>query len=101
MEKAKTKRRKTILLVLLLIPAALALVLGGAYLYADNKPDIRQGYEKSIQTGGEIEAKYMANGPYEVSMHEDTVLLEFGKFIVYYPTELESTLLFWKAVKLV
>ena len=32
----------------------------------------------------------MANGPYEVSIHEDATLLDFGKFTVYYPTELET-----------
>lgn len=38
-----------------------------------------------------MKKKYMENGPYEVSTHEDTVLQQFGKFIVYYPTELETS----------
>ena len=42
------------------------IVIGvGLYLYADNKADIMQGYEKSIETGGEIEARYLQHGEYE------------------------------------
>ncbi|MCH3987238.1 MAG: hypothetical protein LKG56_00125 [Lachnospiraceae bacterium] len=53
-----------------------------------SRPAAPKDYQKKVQTGGAIEAKYMANGACEVSKHEDARLLEFGKFIVYYPTEL-------------
>lgn len=55
-----------------------------------NRPAAPTDYQATTITGGEIEAKYMANGPYEVSIHEDATLLDFGKFTVYYPTELET-----------
>ena len=90
MKKAKTKRSKTILLVLLLIPVALALVLGGAYLYADNKADIRQGYEKSIQTGGEIEASFLQHGGFETKKTTDKAEDPIKKYTIYYPAELET-----------
>ena len=57
---------KRVLLILLLIPVVIAAILGGLYLYADNKPDIINGYEKSIQTGGSLEAQYLQHGAYDV-----------------------------------
>ena len=56
-----------------------------------NRPAAPADYQKTVQTGGDIEKKYMANGPYEVSTYENAVLQEFGKFIVYYPSELETS----------
>lgn len=55
-----------------------------------NRPVVPKNYQSKVQTGGDIEKKYMANGTYEVSPLENTVLQEFGKFIVYYPKELET-----------
>lgn len=53
-------------------------------------PVAPNNYQSKIQTGGDIEKKYMANGSYEISTLENAVLQEFGKFIVYYPKELET-----------
>lgn len=53
-------------------------------------PVVPKNYQSKVQTGGEIEKKYMANGSYEVSTLENAVLQEFGKFIIYYPKELET-----------
>lgn len=54
------------------------------------RPAAPEDYQQTTQTGGAIETKYMANGPYEVSFRESTVLLDLGKFLVYYPSELET-----------
>ena len=56
-----------------------------------SRPAVPNDYQQKTETGGSIEAKYIANGPHEVSMHEDVTLLDFGKFSVYYPKELESS----------
>lgn len=58
---------------------------------AGSRPAAPTDYQQTVQTGGEIEANYMANGSYEVSMREDAVLQEFGKYIVYYPSALETS----------
>lgn len=55
-----------------------------------SRPAAPNNYQSKVQTGGNIEKKYMANGSYEVSTLENAVLQEFGKFIVYYPKELEN-----------
>lgn len=56
-----------------------------------SRPAAPADYQQTVQTGGDIEKKYMADGPCKVSMHEDAVLQEFGKFIVYYPSEMETS----------
>lgn len=55
-----------------------------------NKPVAPDNYQQITQTGGALERKYIANGPYAVSKIEEPVLQEFGKHIVYYPSSLES-----------
>ena len=63
-----------------------------------NKPAAPTDYQIKTQTGGEIEQKFMANGPYEVAVHEDATLLDFGKFSVFYPTELETSSKKWPVI---
>ena len=48
-------------------------------------------YMQDTETGGSIEAKYMAAGGYEVSTYEEPTLQGFSKYTIYYPTELETT----------
>lgn len=45
-------------------------------------------YQTKTETGGEVEACYMASGPYEVSSYEEPVLQGFGKYSLYYPSQL-------------
>lgn len=69
----------------------LIIVIGSAILIVLwKRPAAPEDYQQTTQTGGAIETKYMANGPYEVAFREDAVLLDFGKFLVYYPSELET-----------
>lgn len=72
-----------ILLGLFVIGFILLKILG-------NRPAAPADYQQTVQTGGAIEKKYMENGPYEVSLYESAVLQEFGKFLLYYPTALET-----------
>lgn len=54
------------------------------------KPAAPTDYQQHTTTGGIIEAKYLANGPYEVASREDAILQEFGKFLTFYPSSLEK-----------
>ncbi len=56
-----------------------------------NLPSAPTDYQKTVQTGGEIEAKYMVSGAYEVSAYEETVLQGFERYILYYPDELAES----------
>ena len=78
---------KIIGLVLLAIIAIGVIILK----ILSNRPAAPADYQQTVQTGGDIERKYMGSGGYEVSVREDAVLQQFGKFIVYYPAELETT----------
>ncbi len=66
-----------ILIVLLFVKAALT-------------PMVPNDYIESTKTGGNIEAKYLKMGKYEVSYFEEETDELFKKYEVYYPSELES-----------
>ena len=84
------KHMKKILKVLGNVVLVLAVGLVGVYLYADNKPDIRKGYQKSIETGGDIEAKYLHNGEYQTKKTTAKAEDPIKKYTIYYPAELET-----------
>jgi predicted peptidase len=63
-----------------------------AYKFLTTPPEIMapEDYETSVHTGGEIEAKYLAHGTFEVSYFEEETSEEWAKYEVYYPKALES-----------
>lgn len=71
----------------------LAVIIGIIALlkYLGSRPAAPADYQQRIETGGEIEAKYMANGSFEVSVYEEPVLQVFKKYVIYYPAELETS----------
>ena len=79
---------KKILKIIVLILLALLLCLAALFVYLSKRPAAPVNYQNEIQTGGEIEEKYMSNGTYEVSTYEEAVLQDFEKYILYYPSEL-------------
>lgn len=60
------------------------------YLWADNAPVIYKGYNGNIETGGEIEEKYLQNGEYDTSEITEKEEKPIKKYTVFYPRELES-----------
>lgn len=81
---------KKVLKIIGIVLLAVIVIGGIALKLLGSRPAAPKDYQRTTQTGGEIEAKYLANGPHEVSVHEDATLLNFGKFTVYYPSELEA-----------
>ena len=90
-KKPKMKTWKKVVIGLAVVPVVLAAVLGGWYYYTDNKADIKSGYNKEIETGGEIEAKYLLGGDLKVKKttfkEEDPI----KKVSVFYPEEMETS----------
>ena len=87
-EKTKKKKGwKIVLLVLAIIAAALVCL----YLYADNKKDIKEGYNLAIETGGALEAKYLAGGGLTTKKFTARAEDPIKKYTVYYPEELEGS----------
>lgn len=80
---------KTTLRVLGIILLVVVLLGASLFIYLKNKSAAPKDYQKNTELGGEIEKKYMANGAYEVVKKEEGTLLSFGKFLVFYPKELE------------
>lgn len=71
----------------------LVIIIGFVVLlkYLGSRPAAPKDYQQSVETGGEIEAAYMSNGSFEVSVYEEPVLQVFKKYVIYYPAELETT----------
>lgn len=87
-EKPKKKKGwKIVLLILAILSAALV----GVYLYADNRKDINEGYNLEIETGGTLEAKYLAGGGLSVKKFTAKAEDPIKKYTVYYPEKLESS----------
>ena len=74
--------------ILLLIGIAVIIVL---LKYAAGRPAAPTDYQRNVETGGEIEAAYLAGGSFEVSVYEEPVLQVFKKYVIYYPAELETS----------
>ena len=55
-------------------------------------------YQSTVETGGEIESKYISNGPYAVSSHEDGALQVFEKYLTFYPSALEESSQKWPVI---
>ena len=73
--------------VLLVLAAAVLLFLR----YIGSRPAAPDNYQRSVQTGSALEAKYMAGGRFDVSVYEEPVLQVFKKYVIYYPVELETS----------
>lgn len=71
-------------IVLLVVVAIIAVLL----VYLAKRPAVPNDYTSKVKTGGDIEAKYLAMGPYEVSYLEQSALQDFKKYEIYYPTEI-------------
>lgn len=76
-------------LALAIVIVAVALV--AMYLWEDNKPDIRRGYQAQIETGGALEARYLETGPFETSRFAARAEGPMDRYTVYYPAELDSS----------
>lgn len=74
------------------------ILLAGAGLYLRSRPVAPSDYQKTTETGGEIEKKYLADGPYEVQRTEQPVLQDFKKYTLYYPSELETSSESWPVI---
>lgn len=77
---------KTIGIIVLCVIVLIVIML----VYLSKKPAIAKDYTKKIETGGDIEAKYLEDGAYEVSYYEETAMQVFAKYEIYYPKELET-----------
>ena len=73
-----------VLLVIVVLIAAIAALL----FYLSRQPAVAENYIEKVETGGEIEAKYLEMGPHEVSYLEQGGMHDFKKYEIYYPADI-------------
>lgn len=54
------------------------------------RPFVPSNYTQTVQTGGTLEAKYLANGSHQVKYTDADAPEDWGKYVIYYPAELET-----------
>ena len=81
------KALKIISIIVLILIVGISILLK----FLGSRPVVPANYTQDTETGGPIEAKYMATGSHEVSTYEEPVLQSFSKYTIDYPTELETT----------
>ena len=72
-------------IIFMLVCAATLVVISGC-----NTQYAPANFNQTVETYGAIEAKYMNTGSYEVSHYEEASLHGFGKYHIYYPSELKD-----------
>ncbi len=74
-----------------LVIGAVIILLAGFLIWKINQPMVPLNYVDTVQTGGEIEAKYIKKGNYDISYYEEQTNDSLKKYEIYYPKELETT----------
>jgi len=85
--KIAVKVLKIIGIAVLVIIVLLAILIFRMF----TAPMVPKDYTKTVETGGEIEAAYMAAGQYQVKHIEAEAPGDWKKFTAYYPADLEET----------
>ena len=83
---------KKALKIIGIIIGVIVLLIVILLIYVANKPSVPDNYAETVETGGDIEARYIANGSHEVNYFENTAMSSFGKYEIFYPSDItEST----------
>ena len=73
------------IIILIVVLAVIALII-----ISSKNSTLSDNYRDKIETGGEIESKYLQNGIYETSYYEESALQIFEKYEIFYPSELQT-----------
>ena len=83
---AMKKVLKVIGIIVFVIVALAAVLL----ISLSKRPAVPEDYTSMVRTGGDIEAKYLAMGSYEVEHLESATVSSLEKFAVYYPKDIDK-----------
>ena len=81
---------KKVLKIIGIIVLVIAVLVAALLIYLSRKPAVAEDYISKVQTGGDIEAKYLAMGSHEVSYLEQAGMQDFKKFEIYYPSDITN-----------
>lgn len=73
-------------IILLVLIALIVLFL----FWLSRQPAVPKNYTETVQTGGEIEEKYLAMGEHDVSYYESAAMMSFKKYEIYYPSDINN-----------
>ncbi len=91
MEKGRKKMNWwKIIAIVLMVVFACSLLLKSFGKKLSEHQSVPENYTKTVKTGGELEEKYLAMGPHEVSFVEYAAMMSFGKYEIYYPSDMEA-----------
>lgn len=76
--------------VMKIIGIILLIVVGIAVVLFLRKPAVPTNYIEIVETGGDIEAKYLQRGMHEVSSKNISVMENFKSYTIYYPSDISS-----------
>ena len=76
--------------IILLIVILICLGLGAFYLYSDNAPIIKSDFAQNVQTGGDLENRYLQWGDSDTSRMRIKVDSPAKKLTIFYPSQLEN-----------
>ena len=79
---------KKVLKVIGVIILLLVVLIAVLFHFISKSPSVPENYTDTVKTGGEIEAKYLAMGSYEVEHLESATVSSLEKFEVYYPKDI-------------
>lgn len=79
---------KKVLKVIGIIILLLGVLIAVLFHFISKSPSVPENYTDTVKTGGEIEAKYLAMGSYEVEHLESDTVSSLEKFEVYYPKDI-------------
>ena len=88
----------TILKIAGIVLLVLILLIAGFLFWLSRRPFVPNNYTETVETGGALEAKYLAMGPYEVKQVKAEAPEDWKEFVAYYPAQLEDSGDQWPAV---
>ena len=88
----------TVLKIVGIVLLVLIVLIAGFLFWLSRRPFVPTNYTKTVETGGALEAKYLAMGPYEVKQEKAEAPEDWKEFAVYYPADLEGSGEPWPAV---
>ena len=88
----------TVLKIAGIVLLVLILLIAGFLFWLSRRPFVPNDYTETVETGGALEAKYLAMGPYEVKQVKAEAPEDWKEFVAYYPAQLEDSGDQWPAV---
>ena len=88
----------TILKIVGIVLLVLIVLIAALLFWLSRRPFVPNSYTKTVETGGTIEARYLAMGPYAVKQGKAEAPEDWKEFVAYYPAELEGSGEKWPAV---